>query len=169
MLGWQHSDSWGSFKKLRSRDVRVDSQKTPEENQYVMTKLVFLLGKCMKGLLLLSMVKSWTHTHEDLTFFFDISLNFLLCWTKIVMCGVFKTILVGRSEWEWLQELGKSRAGACQEARHQKYSLYKAEAQIGPGKEGDILTCKSHLENDKRGESGQDTGTSTIILILQWS
>lgn len=84
-----------------------------------------------------------------------ISLNFLLCWTKIVMCGVFKTILVGRSEWEWLQELGKSRAGACQEARHQKYSLYKAEAQIGPGKEGGILTCKSHLENDKRHSAGE--------------
>lgn len=70
------------------------------------------------------------------------------------MCGVFKTILVGRSEWEWLQELGKSRAGACQEARHQKYSLYKAEAQIGPGEEGGILTCKSHLENDKRHSAG---------------
>lgn len=70
------------------------------------------------------------------------------------MCGVFKTILVGRSEWEWLQELGQSRAGACQEAKHQKYSFYKAEAQIEPGKAWGTLTSKSHLENDKRHSVG---------------
>lgn len=91
------------------------------------------------------------------------------------MCGVFKTILVGQSEWEWLQELGQSRAGACQEARHQKYSLYKAEAQIGPGKEGGTLTSKGHLENDKRHSAGgkwtrhgdfYNHINFTIILIL---
>lgn len=70
------------------------------------------------------------------------------------MCGVFKNVSGGRSEQEWPRELGLSRAGAHREARHQKYSLNSAEAQIGPGRKGGKLKSKRELENNKSQSAG---------------
>lgn len=80
------------------------------------------------------------------------------------MCGVFKNISEGRSEQEWLQELGLSRAGALQEARHQKYSLNTAEAQIGPARKGGMLKSKRELENDKRQSAGSTWTRQSVDL-----
>lgn len=77
------------------------------------------------------------------------------------MCGVFKNISEGRSEQEWLQELGLSQAGALRQARHQKYSL-NDNSQIGPGRKGGMLKSKRELENDKR-QSAEATWTRQYV------
>lgn len=119
----------------------------------------------MNVLLLNRMFKRWA-----VIFFF-----FFLCFLpfgiasstaglKYWTCGVFKNISEGRWEQEWLQEPGLSRAGALREARHQKYSLNNAEAQIGPGRKGGALKSKRELENDKRQSAGATLDETTCGL-----